>query len=70
MTFEDYVLECIKNEEFMREYRRISWSRIWLTDSPITTMIDEATWYKDKLYKDLFDFIMEYIYIPTVLSSS
>lgn len=64
ISFETCVMECIKNKEFMEQYRRLTWSRIWLNTSPINTMIDEATGYDKKQYKELFDFVMEFIFIP------
>ena len=70
MKFKDAVQECLQNKEFMSEYRRISWSRLWLPESPITTMIDESTGYKDKMYHELFDFVMKYVRLPIVLPLS
>lgn len=68
VTFEETVETCLDNPDFMREYRRISNARLGTGDG-LTIMIDKATGYDKKEAFELFEFIRDYVWIPSQLKS-
>ena len=64
VTLAETIRVCIHNPDFMNEYRRLSKSNVGKS-SGITAMIDKATGYDKKQAKDLFDFIRDYIWLPS-----
>ena len=67
MTFEDVVMECWRNKDLMREYRRLHNSKIGLdTRTPIERMVDEATGHipgpsTEEAFA-FFDFVREFVW--------
>jgi hypothetical protein len=59
--FQKAVMECLGNEEFMKEYRRLTGSKLWLHTSPIEKSIDESTGYDKAMYKDFCQFVFDII---------
>lgn len=65
MTFQDCLLESLKNKELIKQFDRLSGTNVmqifYDNRAPIIRMIDEATGYDkvidQKLQKDLMDFI-------------
>ena len=66
ITFEETVETCLGNPEFMKEYRRLSKSNVGASHG-IVALIDKATGYDKKEAFELFEFIRDYIWIPSQL---
>lgn len=67
------IVTCLQNSEFMREYRRLSGSKVGLTLSPIEQMVDQATRYaaiqakKDMdEFAEFVEFVVRAVYTPLI----
>ena len=69
VTFEEAVKTCLDNPDFMKEYRRITKARLGTGDG-LSMMIDKVTGYDKKEATDLFNFIRDYIWIPSQLETT
>ena len=65
ISFEETLEECLKTPELLKEYRRLTGARLG-NGSTIEMMIDKSTGYHDKEWKDFFDFVRDYIWMPVV----
>lgn len=68
VTLETAIKTCLDNPEFMKEYRRLSGAHLGKGDG-LSIMIDQATGYDKKEANDLFEFIRDYIWIPSQLEA-
>lgn len=64
MTFEECVEACLDNEEFMREYNRLN--GITFQRGGLEAAIDKATGKFEDDAKQLFEFIRDYTWLPTL----
>jgi hypothetical protein len=69
LTFEEVVNECYANDEFVKEYNRLTQSQIKSRKSPLEEMIDEATGRNSEEIKRFIEFVDEFVWRPTVLDS-
>ena len=58
---------CLSNQDFMREYRRLSGHSLG-RGAPLDRMIDKATGKLDEEAKELFNFIRDYV-LPVLRES-
>lgn len=66
LTFEKTVEECLKCPDFVKQYRRLRGARLGL-GSPLEKMIDEATGFSKHEWNEFFDFVRDYVFMPTLL---
>lgn len=55
------VIECYENDEFVREYNRLTGSSLKQAKLPIELMIDDATGFKNAELEKFADFVIEYV---------
>lgn len=67
MNFEDCVNMCLNNREFLQQYDRLS-NTCFASSSTFEAQIDKATGKLAKDYKELFDFIRDYVWVPVVVT--
>ena len=65
-TLEETIRICLETPELVKEYERLVGEKLVPT-TPIHIMIDEATGYDKKKAHDFFDFVRDYIWMPTVM---
>ena len=70
MTFQDVCIECIQSDEFVKEFNRLTNSKLGVdTRSPIEKMIDKACNYDNGQKEDFAKFcdaVYEFIWLPLV----
>ncbi len=70
MTFQECAIECIKNDEFVKQFNRLTDSKLGIDNrSMIEKMIDKACNYDNGQSKDFekfMDCVYEYIWLPLV----
>lgn len=70
VTFEDAVVECFEQPEFMEEYRRLTGSTLGLDGrAPIVRMIDDHTGHDphEAEWAPFFRFVFSFVWMPIVL---
>ena len=68
LSLEETIKICLDTQEFMPQYRRLTGANLGY-GNPIHKMIDRATGYDEVEAKKLFDFIRDYIWIPSQASA-
>jgi len=66
MSFKECVLWVLGCDDFMREYDRLHGTHFVTKRQPIEALIDDATNKSDHDARELFRFILTYIWIPGV----
>lgn len=78
MTFEDVVSECLKIDELVAQFNRLTGCQLLIDQrKPIEKMIDKATGHdkelekkqREYLYK-FIGFVFEYIFLPISLEAN
>lgn len=64
MKFEEIVMECFDNKEFVSEYNRITGSSIRQQKLSIYQLIDQVTGKEEEELKKFISFVDEYVYQP------
>ena len=72
MTFEDVIRECLKTDEFVEGFNRLTGCQLLVDErSPIIRMIDEATGYQVEIDKQqrvylrqFISFVFEVVWLP------
>jgi hypothetical protein len=69
ISLEETIELCLKDKEFIRQYEKLTegLGANFIVFSPMERMINKATGYDEKQTKKLFDFIRDYIWIPSQL---
>jgi hypothetical protein len=66
ISLETTINECLKNPEFIKEYKRLSGAKL-VGGSPIENAIDIASGFYEHELIELFDFIKKYVWLPYIL---
>jgi len=72
ITLKMAIEESMNTPELIEQYERLKKVKLFPNRSPIAMMIDEATGYHglvEKDWKDFFDFVRDYIWLPVVLQN-
>lgn len=64
MFFEDAVIQCFQNKQFVKEYDRVAKTNILARKTPIKNMIDEQTGLRDIELLGFIDFVFNFVLIP------
>ena len=75
MTFQECLVECIEQDELVREFNRLSGTSLSFRDErkPIERMIDDATGYPYPFKNDpdeihqFISFVFEFVWVPLVM---
>lgn len=68
-TFQDAVMLCFNNMQFLSEYDRLNGTNLSKRLSPIENMIDEATKMRDIELLGFIAFVDNFIWTPVVADS-
>lgn len=68
-TLREAVFQCYNNADFVREYNRLTKSKIKENKSPIEHMIDEATGKSSAELNKFIDFVQEHVVVPVVFNT-
>jgi hypothetical protein len=68
MTFSEACSECIANEDFVREWNRLTGHKLGVSRSPLEAAIDKACGYNpdEKAMPDFVEFVHECIWLPLI----
>jgi hypothetical protein len=66
MPFKECVLWVLDNDDFMVEYDRLHGTHFRTAISPLENLIDQATNKLDEDARELFRFILRYIWLPAM----
>lgn len=69
MSFEEIVMSCYENKEFVNQYNRLTNSEIKSKKEPILSIIDSSTGKTSDELKKFIEFVEEYVYQPALLST-
>jgi hypothetical protein len=69
MTFPELCAMCLENNDFVREWNRLTGHKLGVTRTPIEIAIDKTCGYdpNEKAMPEFVDFIMEYIWLPVAM---
>lgn len=67
MKFEEVVMECFDNKEFISGYNRITGSNLRQQKLPIYQLIDQVTCKEEEEFKKFISFVDEYVYQPALI---
>jgi len=68
LNFEETVIFILKNQPIiLQEYDRLNGSSLSKQKTPIEILVDKETGFHQDEWYGFFDFVKNFIYIPTVL---